>query len=37
MNAMFQAGDPVRLLHRELEAYMCAEGLYDEDTLTEDG
>ncbi|KAI0220817.1 Inositol 1,4,5-trisphosphate receptor type 3 [Lamellibrachia satsuma] len=33
---MLKAGDAVRLLHRELEAYMCAEGLYDEDTLTED-
>ena len=31
-----QAGVPLRLFHKEIEAYLCAEGLFD-DEITEDG
>ena len=33
---LLQAGDIVRFYHKEMEAYMVAEGLFD-DVLTEDG
>ena len=32
----FQGGCPIRLFHKELEAYVVAEGLFEEE-LTEDG
>ena len=32
-----QAGSVIRLFHRELEAYVCAEGSFAEKQLTEDG
>ena len=31
-----QAGVPLRLFHKEIEAYLCAEGLFG-DEITEDG
>ena len=31
-----QVGDPVRFYHKEMEAYLVAEGLFD-DELIEDG
>ena len=31
-----QAGVPLRLFHKEIEAYLCAEGLFD-DEVTENG
>ncbi len=31
-----QAGVPLRLFHKEIEAYLCAEGLFD-DHVAEDG
>lgn len=31
-----RAGQPIRLFHKEIEAYMVAEGLFD-DEVTEDG
>ena len=33
---LLQAGVPLRLFHKEIEAYLCAEGLFD-DEITEDG
>ena len=33
---MLQGGSIIRLFHKELEAYMVAEGLFD-DEVTEDG
>ena len=33
---MFQGGSVIRLFHKELEAYMVGEGLFD-DEVTEDG
>ena len=33
---IFQAGVPIRLFHKEIEAYLVAEGLF-EDEVTEDG
>ena len=36
MPFLFQIGDIVRFYHKEMEAYMVAEGLFD-DELTEDG
>lgn len=33
---IIQGGSVVRLFHKELEAYMVAEGLFD-DEVTEDG
>ena len=33
---MFQGGSVIRLFHKELEAYMVGEGLFDEE-VTEDG
>lgn len=33
---IFQAGVPVRLFHKTIEAYLVAEGLF-EDKVTEDG
>ena len=33
---LFQGGSIIRLFHKELEAYMVAEGLFD-DEVTEDG
>ena len=32
----FQVGDLIRFYHKEMEAYLVAEGLFD-DQLTEDG
>ena len=34
--SLLQAGVPLRLFHKEIEAYLCAEGLFD-DEITEDG
>lgn len=31
-----RAGQPIRLFHKEIEAYLVAEGLFDDD-ITEDG
>ena len=33
---VFQGGSVIRLFHKELEAYLVAEGLFD-DVITEDG
>jgi len=33
---LLKAGQPVRLFHREIEAYLSAEGLFDE-KLVQDG
>ena len=35
-HAIFQGGSVIRLFHKELEAYLVAEGLFD-DSVTEDG
>lgn len=34
--SFFQGGALIRLFHKELEAYLVAEGLFDEE-VTEDG
>ena len=36
LNHVFQGGSAIRLFHKEMEAYMVAEGLFD-DEVTEDG
>jgi len=36
MDILFQGGSVLRLFHKELEAYLVAEGLFD-DEITEDG
>ena len=33
---LLQGGSAIRLFHKELEAYLVAEGLFDEE-ITEDG
>lgn len=36
LTSLFQGGSVIRLFHKELEAYLVAEGLFD-DSVTEDG
>jgi len=36
LNYLFQGGSVIRLFHKELEALLVAEGLFD-DEVTEDG
>ena len=36
LSVCHQVGDPVRFYHKEMEAYLVAEGLFD-DELIEDG